>query len=436
MEYLKHLINVPSDFQCFSDGEQMVLTGVLILEKEKYRLHGRINPCDLSKLNDHFCWHIVGTIAHMPVTLIDSLLLSSSHSYGSEFSFVMFDPSEIIVGCNYNHDLQIVKASSEIMSLNWFFSSPPFELVFDRSYPVKYNDNNSIIAQNGDEKIVIGCNIGFNQTPHELAMISHPFIEYTFSSPVSVRTAISKLASIRNLLSFFADGYIPLGKISLYIPKEQSKNIVSPDYELYFNHKEDIPPQEEHFLISSSCVATNFEDIWHQWKDFYKNDLHIPTLFYEIICNRSTPINCFLNLTQALEIYSTHYRQKEAAALTATDGNDHRNVSLKYRIQDLLLLTSTYTKLSSTEIEQIARVISEARNFYTHYSKKRYPEPTFEDIWAASNLLRYVLLAIVYQRVGIDDSHIQACRNRSTYSELDRHIKQILLRHNIISQTK
>ena len=61
-----------------------------------------------------------------------------------------------------------------------------------------------------------------------------------------------------------------------------------------------------------------------------------------------------------------------------------------------------------------------ARNFFTHYNKQRYNEPSVQEVLAANRVLRYVLLSI-----GIESTDIKAC-NHFEYSTLSRDIEVIL----------
>lgn len=66
-----------------------------------------------------------------------------------------------------------------------------------------------------------------------------------------------------------------------------------------------------------------------------------------------------------------------------------------------------------------------ARNFFTHYNKQRYNEPSIQEVLAANRVLRYVLLSIVYKTIGIESTDIKAC-NHFEYSTLCQDIEIIL----------
>lgn len=88
---------------------------------------------------------------------------------------------------------------------------------------------------------------------------------------------------------------------------------------LYLNYKENIPVVDEPFLITTSMFSGQFQNVWELWLNLYESANPIPRLFYEIICNRSTGINSYLNLSQAIEVYSNTYRNIEANAIAKSD---------------------------------------------------------------------------------------------------------------------
>ena len=73
-----------------------------------------------------------------------------------------------------------------------------------------------------------------------------------------------------------------------------------------------LPSIKDHFIIFDSQIKDDFQKIRDNWTDINNKANPISSLFIEIICNRSTRINSFLNLAQALEVYSSNYHKKEA----------------------------------------------------------------------------------------------------------------------------
>lgn len=67
------------------------------------------------------------------------------------------------------------------------------------------------------------------------------------------------------------------------------------------------------------------------------------------------------------------------------------------------------------------------RNYFTHYNSKKYVEPTYDELLAATHILRFVVLTIVYITVGIPLECILECKKRVIFSCLDDDVHVILL---------
>ena len=73
--------------------------------------------------------------------------------------------------------------------------------VLDYTFP------NPIIAQDADGKIRIERSISISNENEAYSFQVIPYIEFSFNSPVLISDAVCKVASVRNLFSFFSDYY-------------------------------------------------------------------------------------------------------------------------------------------------------------------------------------------------------------------------------------
>lgn len=159
----------------------------------------------------------------------------------------------------------------------------------------------------------------------------------------------------------------------------------------------------------------NFNGVWTKWSAFYSKK-YIPTLFYEFICNKSLRVNKFLNFAQAVEIFSNHYLNKEAQDIAIRNGwkiNTNRPLPLKFRIE---------------EISRLAQILSNARNFFTHYNEKdvKYVIPSFQGLSEAGRVLHFMLLTLVYRYISLVDSVIKKALSRFSYGTILDDIKIVL----------
>ena len=182
-------------------------------------------------------------------------------------------------------------------------------------------------------KVKIWRTFGQKETANEVSFNFVPYVSYEFYQEIKLDEAIERIASIRNLLSFFADGYVGLGKISCTIPEGNE------EYYVWMNHGESVKPVQENFCVTFNDIANDFQGIWTNWVDFYDETQPLIELFYEIICDRSTGINELLNFAQAIEVYSNTHLDSEARKFAKGHewgGKSGDSVPLKFIFWNLL----------------------------------------------------------------------------------------------------
>lgn len=232
----------------------------------------------------------------------------------------------------------------------------------------------------------------------------------------------------RTLLVFFANHYLSFGAIS-FVDYDEKGVPQFPPNRVYLNHEDVIPASKHPFLISGDRVATDFESIWSKWLSIYDEASPIVDLFYEIICNRSTRINRFLNLSQAIEVYSCRYREKMAQEIAnirqhSKDGKNAR-IHLDHRFEDILSMVAIPLEIDQDIAFALSKSFSSIRNYFTHYDAEKYMEPSYQEMLAGCHILELVLLAIVYREIGIPDNHIRDCKKRAEFQRFDEFISML-----------
>lgn len=425
MRELKDLLNQIGDFHFQNGKDRIDFIGTLVKENNRVIIRTRIEKGNLNHVKRQIPFQIWGEISGTNVTLLDNYIIATSYNINSNCVEISAEPSEIVIGRSYVSDIFVTNISASIEAMSHMFSDRVFNenVSFTKENPtvLSFAYPEDIEAMDTDGILRLYRGFSHDWSRHGIEYRYLPYIYYAFSKPTRIRDAIAKIACARNLLSFFADYYLPLE--NLLFSDEQTddaKNFSGYcDCQLYLNHKEDIEVSEEPFLIMTNKFSENFSEVWTNWLKFYADSIYIPTLFYEIICNRSTRINRFLNLTQAIELYSVHYRDELAKGIAQADGYGKKQLPLKYRIEDVLAQINGTLEISEERRRLLARAISNDRNFFTHYNEQRYSEPSFEETSAANRVLRYVLLSIVYKVVGIRDDYIRECKNRLNYSTFE-----------------
>ena len=441
MRELKDLLNQIGDFHFQNGKDRIDFIGTLVKENNRVIIRTRIEKGNLNHVKRQIPFQIWGEISGTNVTLLDNYIIATSYNINSNCVEISAEPSEIVIGRSYVSDIFVTNISASIEAMSHMFSDRVFNenVSFTKENPtvLSFAYPEDIEAMDTDGILRLYRGFSHDWSRHGIEYRCLPYIYYAFSKPTRIRDAIAKIACARNLLSFFADYYLPLE--NLLFSDEQTVDAKNfPGYcdcQLYLNHKEDIEVPEEPFLIMTNKFSENFSEVWTNWLKFYADSIYIPTLFYEIICNRSTRINRFLNLTQAIELYSVHYRDELAKGIAQADGYGKKQLPLKYRIEDVLAQINGTLEISEERRRLLARAISNDRNFFTHYNEQRYSEPSFEETSAANRVLRYVLLSIVYKVVGIRDDYIRECKNRLNYSTFERDVSVILKERQDINYT-
>ena len=66
------------------------------------------------------------------------------------------------------------------------------------------------------------------------------------------------------------------------------------------------------------------------------------------------------------------------------------------------------------------------RNYYTHYNSGKYIEPSYDELFSAIHILRFVLLTIVYSSVGISVDNILECKKKTIFTKFDMDARRVL----------
>ena len=90
------------------------------------------------------------------------------------------------------------------------------------------------------------------------------------------------------------------------------------------------------------------------------------------------------------------------------------------------LVQDVFLRVADGDIPILAHHIADMRNFYTHYNSGRYVEPSYQEMFAATHVLRFVLLAIVYKTLGLSSETIIDARKRVEFQLYYKDIEAIL----------
>lgn len=376
-----------------------------------------------------------GQVNGTPVTLLSVCSREAKYSRDSQTVNVKFEPGEIIIGRCHKDVPKTRSISASITALNNMFSHCPLDLIYDfakdNPYLLKYAFPKWIETDDRHGHLQVYQTFRPGWTKHEIIHSIIPVIEYRFGESVGIMDALGRIAAVRNLFSFFANGYLPLENIKFAdenSDKVESQSIC--DITLFLNDRDNILRRDEPFLITTADFEADFSHIWQNWLEIYEGAVAIPTLFYEVICNRSMGVNCFLNLTQSIEVYSNQYRKSEARELASKRENKRYKESsiipLRYKFEDAFYYFNDCLEIVEYNIPALAKNLADMRNYYTHYNNGRYTEPSNQEMFSATHVLRFILLAIVYKKLGLSTETIRNARKRVEFQCYQEDLERIL----------
>lgn len=428
MDSVNKLLNKISDFSCEVEGKEIVFPGILQAENENIVLNAKFPIEQYRKIKTDMEVVVFGNVFGTVVTLIGCNIKYASQNFGNNYISILAIPNEIVIGGIFPSTPMAKVLTITNPDLNYMFSTgmPLKEKVFfseENPSVLNYTFPKAITANDKYGKIELYQTFEFQKSVYGYNHYIISVVEYDFNQSMPLMEAVAKISASISLFSFFGNGYVSYGKLIFKVDADEN------EYELWLNYKEDTPTIKEPFLIQTAAFENQFQQIWETWLVLYESANPIPTLFYEIVCNHSTRVNSFLNLSQAIEVYSNVYRKKEAKEVAKKDidnANKKKPIRLKHRYQDVLSAFKDKLELVDGNIIDYATGLSNMRNYYTHYNKKSYVEPSYEELFSAIQILKYVLLVIVYTSVGISSEHILECKNRIIFSRLENNFDTIL----------
>ena len=425
MNSISEILNIISNFTFKTkDNKSISLIGILQQENGNIILNARSLIKNLTHLNeDNFI--IYGKISATKITLLGCRISKKSFPRNSKYFYTIIIPSEIIIGGKFKQIPDVIKISCEIESLYSMFSESPLQenyqddtihhnVVLYSSFP------DPIEASDKYGKIQLFQGYSFCKSSNYYEYRIIPEVVYSFNHPISLHESIARISRARILFAFFGNRFIPFGELSFLI-----KNNKEP-YGLWLNYSENITPNKKPFLIQTSHFKNEFQKIWNSWISLYETVTPIPFLYYEIISERSVGINSFLNLTQTLEIFSERIRNEFAWEYAhKEDYKKQGNLPLKYRLMDIVNLNNFLFNLNGDSLSEFAKSLVDIRNYFTHYNDVKYIEPTYDELSAAIQTLKLILLFLIYTSLDLSKNIILDCTHRVAFRDIDYNIEII-----------
>lgn len=377
-----------------------VFSGVLIKNEEGFIVLSAALDKSWFEGNKFRECTIVGVVGGCKITLINAYNTCTKSYISSSTIEATFSPSEIILGNIYEEDILVRYIDANIPQLNKFM---PFEIsqdyLWEKDKSLSIDTTNLPILSGKDEDGALSIKASLNvytdlECPH---IKRYNTVSYEFIEPQGLTEAIRKIFSCRNMLAFYADYYLEMKDFTI-------TDVSGNSCDLIMNYNNDVKKKTDLFVINWKCVSDSFEMVWERWCFFQKKASCIVNLFYEIISDNSTRVNLFLNLCQALEVYSNRFREEEARSVRRLYKDQFTDNSGKVLFEHRIFEILNYSGICKTDDiileKNIASKIKEARNYFTHYAEDK-DEPDYGFIIRYGYFLRATLLMIIYKEVGL-----------------------------------
>lgn len=416
------------DFK-FTEHIDEVFPASILKQATDYVVEGRIS-IKLFRLINMMkrTGRIIGTINGLKVTFLDSLFMNAESKvikekddFIYESVYIKIKPTEIVMGSYLFDDDDVKNVKLTYENIQWWLLDQPVKHNFD------IKKDNSLLQFQGldihkaeDDEVSVEFFVTF-ETSKSKSRIEFPLstiVQFNFGLSVHIFDAIKIIADFRNFLTFCANYYIGFKEFTFTTKSGHS-------FTCFMNFQENIELKNDPFVIEYSQIENDFEGIWRKWNDFSKNNSNIVTLFYEMICNRSTRINRFLNLSQSIEVYSQRYRNEEAKTYKNEIEGGKAKLRLEHRLFDVFNYANIPFDFNNNEIKVIAKAISGGRNYYTHYSNHK--ELSFEQISACSDYMHIILLVLVYRTIDIPNDAFKDITSRCLYQTVRERINGYII---------
>lgn len=420
---LTKISNKIGHFKILLSEHEYDCIGVIRKEKNNVVLECEL-PLDITKkiYNSEQPFRIIGHVSSIPVTLYKPYITSYQTSGIDSINALMqFSSVYLIVGYAEKKELCVHNINLANADINWFFLNHPVNL-----HPLEGNKVidklDSLNTADGIGSINIHQSISEGFSNKSAHIDTFTVLSCSFDDGVDIESAVHRMASLRNLLSFFFDGYIPLENMRISDKKEQKTVEDFIEYDLINAHPEKQSPQDKLFYINADIIRNDFDQVWKKWSELYESARPVTALFYGVISGTSSGLNEFLNMSQALEVYSDRYRT--ATIRKNLNKSKKDKIHLSERLKDLIDLYNAHLGIIDTE--KFANNLADIRNYYTHYNKRFKHEPEYEVVVSGSYILRSILLLVVYSEIGIPSDKVSDAKRIGFLRDFDDYSKVVM----------
>ena len=405
---------------------ESVFTAQIIIREGNYILLGQhVSKIVMKKIQNYFeksrpninepsDIYIYGKVGSQKVSLVGCLMGKNASSFcsilGDMEYCVEIIPCELLIGDFYvDNQTVISKASVLYKKMDEFINM--------RAY--KSDVGPSLLKRTDVEPVSVNnVNFTMNITPALMRHSSHNkeifenmiFTNIRFNSALSIDRMRSVIIKLKLLFSLLKLNLIDIDGVDLHVePSCSSESECRLNLSYHMNYMERDIDELWHvpvFALKYVDISDFFERVVSSWFDLFEKAEPVIELFYQCLIRKSHDINRFLNISQALEVYSNKYRSNDVKEVYCKFPNDNPNDSspkLFHKIYDIFSMFKDCFGYDENQRITISHWITDTRNYYTHYGTKakRKALANFNERSPVTDLMFYLLTFAVYCKLGI-----------------------------------
>ena len=235
---------------------------------------------------------------------------------------------------------------------------------------------------------------GWSETKYEFSEQRH--LEFAFPQPLRLTEIITRILSIRWLLTLLVSRPVHLTKLTALLPDVLDEGKPEQSIEVLGSHldRSESPksPHPSEMLASFAEVQPTFVELLDRWRDYHHRLAAVLPLYFSIRFNDELYSNHrFLFLAQALEVYhavtsnsaiapTAEYKARLKRVLESVPEEDREWVGEGLRFANKKTLAQRLDEILGRHPTEAARIVGDmldfadkirhTRNYYTHFEER------------------------------------------------------------------
>ena len=115
-----------------------------------------------------------------------------------------------------------------------------------------------------------------------------------------------------------------------------------------------------------------------------------------------------------MEYISKNYDEQNANNMWVKNGKPSGRITLSDRIESILNQVAYVWKFNCKKVHKLSRKIADGRNYYNHHTNES-KKLSDDELFRISYFLEDVMLAYIYQYIGVDNAIVKSSLNYNIY---------------------